>query len=98
MNGKLYGLYLKGANKSTIWYNVKLFKNAGVKTPKTFSVLKVAKTLKASGTRAYSIGGGDGWTLTDLFENIYLRQAGGAMYDKLSTHKIKWTHRPSRPR
>jgi alpha-glucoside transport system substrate-binding protein len=93
VNGKLYGLYLKGANKSTIWYNVKLFKNAGVKAPKTFSALmKVAKTLKASGTRAYSIGGGDGWTLTDLFENIYLRQSGGALYDKLSAHKIKWTH------
>jgi alpha-glucoside transport system substrate-binding protein len=93
VGGKLYGLYLKGANKSTIWYNVKLFKNAGVKTPKTFSaLLKAAKTLKASGTKAYSIGGGDGWTLTDLFENIYLRQSGGALYDKLSVHKIKWTH------
>jgi alpha-glucoside transport system substrate-binding protein len=93
VNGKLYGLYLKGANKSTIWYNVKLFKNAGVKNPKTFTaLLKAAKTLKASGTKAYSIGGGDGWTLTDLFENIYLRQAGPALYDKLATHKIKWTH------
>jgi alpha-glucoside transport system substrate-binding protein len=93
VNGKLYGLFLKGANKSTIWYNVKLFKNAGVKTPKTFNaLLKVAKTLKASGTKAYSIGGGDGWTLTDLFENIYLRQSGGALYDKLAAHKIKWTH------
>ena len=28
------------------------------------------------GMPAYSIGGADGWTLTDLFENIYLRQAG----------------------
>ena len=93
VNGKLYGLYLKGANKSTIWYNVKLFKNAGVKPPKTFSaLLKAAKTLKASGTKAYSIGGGDGWTLTDLFENIYLRQSGGALYDKLAAHKMKWTH------
>lgn len=93
VNGKLYGLYLKGANKSTIWYNVKLFKNAGVKTPKTFAaLLKAAKTLKASGTRAYSLGGGDGWTLTDIFENIYVRQAGPVLYDKLSTHKIKWTH------
>jgi len=93
VNGKLYALYLKGANKSTIWYNVKLFKRAGVKTPKTLNaLLKSAKTLKASGTKAYSIGGGDGWTLTDLFENIYLRQAGPTLYDKLSTHKIKWTH------
>ena len=48
-------------------------------------------TLKASGTPAYSIGGADGWTLTDLFENIYLRQAGAAKYDQLATHTIKWT-------
>ena len=41
--------------------------------------------------RAYSIGGADGWTLTDLFENIYLRQAGPAKYDQLTAHKIKWT-------
>jgi alpha-glucoside transport system substrate-binding protein len=54
-------------------------------------VNKTAKTLRASGAKAYSIGGADGWTLTDLFENIYLRSAGGANYDKLSTHKIKWT-------
>jgi len=33
----------------------------------------------------------DGWTLTDLFENIYLRTAGAAKYDALSDHKIKWT-------
>ncbi len=40
---------------------------------------------------AYSIGGADGWTLTDLFENIYLRQAGPDKYDQLSTHELKWT-------
>ena len=42
------------------------------------------KTLLASGTPAYSIGGADGWTLTDLFENIYLRTYGPAKYDALS--------------
>ncbi|HEY1478488.1 MAG TPA: hypothetical protein VGF46_00570, partial [Gaiellales bacterium] len=46
---------------------------------------------KSSGVPAFSIGGSDGWTLTDLQENIYLRQAGAAKYDQLSTHKIKWT-------
>jgi alpha-glucoside transport system substrate-binding protein len=92
VKGKLYGLYFKGANKSTIWYNVAAFKNAGVKPPKTWpEFLKAAQTLKASGTPAYSIGGGDGWTLTDLFENIYIRQAGPAKYDQLADHKIKWT-------
>ncbi len=92
VNGKLYGLIFKGANKSTVWYNVKAFKDAGVASPTSWdALLKAAKTLHSSGVSAYSIGGADGWTLTDLFENIYLRQAGPAKYDLLSTHKIKWT-------
>jgi ABC-type glycerol-3-phosphate transport system substrate-binding protein len=91
-SGHLYGMVFKGANKSTVWYSVQAFENAGVKPPKTWEAfLAAAKTLRASGTPAYSIAGADGWTLTDLFENIYLRQAGPAKYDQLSTHAIKWT-------
>ena len=92
VNGKYYGLYIKGTNKSTVWYGVKAFRDAGVKTPKTWpQFLQAAKTVKASGLPAYSIGGADGWTLTDLFENIYIRTAGPKKYDLLATHKIKWT-------
>jgi len=92
VKGKLYGLFFKAANKSTVWYNVKLFKDAGAKPATTLpAFLKLAKTLKASGAKAYAIAAADGWTLTDLFENIYLRQAGPAKYDLLTTHKIKWT-------
>src|SRR5256714_14589796 len=92
IKGHLYGMVFKGANKSTIWYSVPAFKNAGVKAPKTWpQLLKAAGTLKASGTPAYSVGGADGWTLTDLMENVYLRQAGAAKYDALASHKIKWT-------
>src|SRR6202007_3324562 len=90
--GKLYALVFKAANKSVVWYNVPAFKTAGVTPPKTFAqLLKDAQTIKASGTPAYSIGGSDGWTLTDMFENIYLRTFGAAKYDALSAHKIKWT-------
>ena len=92
INGKLYSFVFKGANKSTVWYNVDAFKNAGVNPPANWGdFLNNAKTLKASGVPAYSIGGGDGWTLTDLFENLYLRQAGADKYDQLSTHQLKWT-------
>ena len=91
-SGKLYALPFKAANKSVVWYNVPAFKNAGVNPPKTFNqLLTDAKTIKASGTPAYSIGGADGWTLTDMFENIYLRTFGAAKYNALSQHKIKWT-------
>ncbi|MFL5952859.1 MAG: ABC transporter substrate-binding protein [Gaiellaceae bacterium] len=90
--GHVYGFLIKGANKSTVWYNVASFKNAGVKRVGTWpQFVKALATIKASGTAPLSVGGADGWTLTDLFENIYLRQAGAAKYDALSKHKIKWT-------
>ena len=91
-NKKIYGLVFKASNKSTIWYNVHAFKNAGVKPPSTWpQLVSAANTVKASGVPPYSIGGADGWTLTDLFENIYLRQAGPVKYALLSAHRIKWT-------
>ena len=91
-SGKLYALVFKAANKSVVWYNVPAFKTAGVKAPKTFAqLLAAAKVIKSSGTPAYSVGGADGWTLTDMFENIYLRTFGSAKYNALSAHKIKWT-------
>jgi len=93
VDGQLFGLLFKAANKSTVWYNVPLFEAAGVEPPEDFDgLLESAQTLRESGTRAYSIAGADGWTLTDLFENIYVRQAGPELYDQLAEHEIPWTH------
>ncbi len=92
IKGKLYDFVFKGANKSTVWYNTQAFTNAGVTPPKTWDeLLKDAKTLKESGTPAYALGGADGWTLTDMFENVYLRQAGADKYDQLTKHQIPFT-------
>jgi ABC-type glycerol-3-phosphate transport system substrate-binding protein len=92
VDGTLYGLLFKAANKSTVWYNVASFTDAGVEAPATFEdLLADAKTINASGLPAYSIGGADGWTLTDLFENIYIRTAGAEKYDQLAKHEIPWT-------
>jgi len=92
IDGTLYSFLFKGANKSTVWYNVPLFEDAGVEAPETWDdFLAAAETIKASGVPAYSIGGADGWTLTDLFENIYLRTAGPDKYDQLAAHEIPWT-------
>jgi alpha-glucoside transport system substrate-binding protein len=89
---QLYALLFKAANKSTVWYNVQAFEDAGVEPADNWDdFLANAETVKASGLPAYSIGGAEGWTLTDLFENIYLRTAGGDMYDQLSRHEIPWT-------
>ena len=92
VDGKLYGLFFKGANKSTVWYNVHAFEDAGVEPPSNWDdFIGAGDTLKASGVAPYSIGGADGWTLTDLFENIYLRTAGPEKYDQLTKHEIPWT-------
>ncbi|MCX4697335.1 extracellular solute-binding protein [Streptomyces sp. NBC_01352] len=90
---KQYGVFFKVTNKSLFWYNTAAWEQAGLTTaPTTWEqLLKDGQTLSDSGTPPFSIGGGDGWVLTDWFENIYLSQAGPAMYDKLTKHQIKWT-------
>jgi ABC-type glycerol-3-phosphate transport system substrate-binding protein len=90
--GKQYGVYAKASNKSLIWYNAAAFENAGASAPTTWAdFLATAETLFEAGTPPVSIGGGDGWTLTDWFENVYLSQAGPEKYDRLAKHEIKWT-------
>ncbi|GGR79271.1 sugar ABC transporter substrate-binding protein [Streptomyces aureoverticillatus] len=92
VDGKQYGVYFKAANKSLIWYNTKVFENAGVQEPKTWKeFMTTAQTVYDSGVTPMSVGGAEAWTLTDWFENIYLSQAGPEKYDQLAQHKIKWT-------
>ncbi|WP_189829877.1 ABC transporter substrate-binding protein [Streptomyces zaomyceticus] len=92
VDGTQYGVYFKAANKSLVWYNTAVFENAGAAEPKTWKeFLTTAETISASGVTPVSVGGADGWTLTDWFENVYLSQAGPAKYDQLAKHTIKWT-------
>ncbi|MFD4951446.1 ABC transporter substrate-binding protein [Streptomyces sp. NPDC058451] len=92
VDGTQYGAYYKAANKSLIWYNAKVFEDAGASEPKTWKeLLSAARQVYDSGVTPFSVGGADGWTLTDWFENVYLSQAGPEKYDQLAQHKIKWT-------
>jgi ABC-type glycerol-3-phosphate transport system substrate-binding protein len=92
VDGQLYGVLFKAANKSLGWYNVQVFEDAGVEPPATYEELdQAAQTIQASGVTPYSVGADIGWPLTDLFENIYIRSAGPEMYDQLASHEIPWT-------
>jgi alpha-glucoside transport system substrate-binding protein len=92
VDGTQYGLLFKGANKSTIWYAVSTFEEAGVEPPEDWDGLnEVRDTLSAAGITPYSVGVDLGWPMTDVFENIYLRTAGPDMYDQLARHEIPWT-------
>lgn len=92
VDGKLYGVWFKAANKSLIWYNEAVFERLGVVPPGNLAgLIALAREITAAGTPAFSVGGADGWTLTDWFENLYLRIAGQDRYDRLAGHRIRWT-------
>jgi alpha-glucoside transport system substrate-binding protein len=92
LNGKLYGVFFKAANKSVVWYNTADLSNAGVQPPTTWDqFITMSKAISDSGVPAMAIPAGDGWPATDWFENIYLRTAGVADYNKLTQHQIPWT-------
>ena len=95
VDGTAYGVWFKGANKSTMWYNADTYATVGM-DPEAAAAdwqgfldqLRLATDLGYSGI---SVGADAGWPLTDWFENVYLRTAGGEMYDQLSNHEIPWT-------
>ncbi|MDI3408885.1 ABC transporter substrate-binding protein [Streptomyces cavernicola] len=92
VGGEQYGVYFKAANKSLVWYNAAVMKNAGGQEPKTWDeFLQTARMIYDSGIAPVSVGGAEAWTLTDWFENVYLSQAGPEKYDQLAKHEIKWT-------
>jgi len=92
-NGKQYGVWFKGANKNTIWYNPALFTAAGISSPPTSweQLLTDAAQLQAAGTTPFSLCTDVGWPVADMWQNVYLKTAGAANYNKLATHALKWT-------
>jgi ABC-type glycerol-3-phosphate transport system substrate-binding protein len=96
VDGQLYGVWFKAANKSLVWYSIGAFERAGVVPPNDLDRLEdVAAALAASGTPPFAVAGApeDAWVLTDLFENLYLRVAGPERYDALAEHRLPWTDR-----
>ena len=94
MDGELYGVWFKAANKSLVWYSIGAFERAGVVPPQDLDRLDdVAAALAASGTPPFAVAAApeDAWTLTDWFENLYLRVAGPERYDALAEHRLRWT-------
>lgn len=92
VDGDLYGVWFKGANKSTVWYNADIYDEAGAQEPKDWDdFLTQLGLVNDAGYAGISIGADVGWPLTDWFENVYLRTAGPEKYDQLTKHEIPWT-------
>jgi alpha-glucoside transport system substrate-binding protein len=90
--GKIYGVPAKGNSKSLVWYRPDQFKKYHLTPAKTWAqLLSITNKFKSNGQTPWSVGAGDGWPLTDWFEDIYIRTAGPNKYQGLFTGKVKFT-------
>ena len=96
VNGKLYGIPYKAANKATVWYNPKVFDANDLEVPETWDeLIALSDQLVASGLSPWSIGvesgGTSGWPGTDWIGQILLSESGPEVYDQWVDHEIPWT-------
>jgi alpha-glucoside transport system substrate-binding protein len=96
VNGKQYGIFIKAALKSLIWYDPKVFSANHWTTPKTYDELTaLAAKIKASGTAPWCMGlesgAASGWPGTDWLEDLLLRQSGPQKYEDWYNGKLKWS-------
>jgi alpha-glucoside transport system substrate-binding protein len=98
VDGTFYAAPLGASAKSFIWYSPSAFKDKGYQVPKTWDELlsltqKISNDLgTSSDARPWCVGieSGEatGWPATDWVEDMVLRFAGGANYDKWVSHEI----------
>ena len=96
VDGKLYGIPSKAANKSTVWYNPKVFDANGLQVPETWNeMIALSDQLVAAGLSPWSIGvesgGTSGWPGTDWIGQLLLSEHGPESYDQWVNHEIPWT-------
>jgi alpha-glucoside transport system substrate-binding protein len=94
--GKLYAIFMKAANKGTIWYNPQQFTANNWQTPTDWQgLITLSDTIAASGKYPWSMGvssgAASGWPAADWIDQIFLALNGGDLYDKWVNHKIPWT-------
>ncbi len=88
-DGELYGIMVTSRSKSTVWYNINVFADNGLETPDSWTeFIALAETLVEDGVSPLTLGGGDGWPLTDWFENIFIRLHGPQAYRELFVSRI----------
>jgi alpha-glucoside transport system substrate-binding protein len=92
VDDELYGIMVKLNSKATIWYSPERFEEMGVAPAEDWDgLLALTEDIKAAGAVPWSLGAGDGWTLTDWFEIVYLKMHGPEAYDTLFSPEGDWT-------
>ncbi|MER7673486.1 extracellular solute-binding protein [Kitasatospora sp. NPDC096128] len=98
IDGKAYGVPMRGTQPVLLFHNKKVLADAGLTPPKTWDELVAAtKALKAKGVTPISLGGGDQWPTMMWFEYLYDRIAGPGLFQKaLGGDREAWASEDSR--
>ena len=85
----VYGVVAKANSKSVIWYSPA---DTAVQPTQTWDELQsLTDELATTPMKPWSLGAKDSWTLTDWFENIYVRTAGPEKYNQLFSGELPFT-------
>ncbi|MFD6370161.1 ABC transporter substrate-binding protein, partial [Streptomyces roseolus] len=83
VDGKPYGVPMRGTQPVLLFSNQKVLEEAGVTAPRTWDELLAAvKALKAKGVTPIALGGGDRWPTQMWFQYVYDRVAGPEHFAK----------------
>ncbi|MFF8452425.1 ABC transporter substrate-binding protein [Streptomyces leeuwenhoekii] len=98
VDGKSYGVPMRGTQPILLFHNKQVLDKAGVKPPKTWDeLLDAVRKLKDEGVTPISLGGGDRWPTLMWFEYLYDRVAGPELFEKaLKGDKDAWASADSK--
>jgi serine/threonine protein kinase/ABC-type glycerol-3-phosphate transport system substrate-binding protein len=100
-DGRLYGAFSDLNVKSLIYYLPPDMRAAGYRVPTTWAdLIALSDRLVDDGRTPWCVGfesgGADGWPGTDWIENLVLRGAGPAAYDRWTFHQTRFDAPPIR--
>ncbi|MCG6499489.1 ABC transporter substrate-binding protein [Kitasatospora sp. A2-31] len=92
IDGKSYGIPMRGTQPVLLFHNKKVLADAGLNVPKTWDdLLDAVRVLKAKGVTPFALGGGDQWPTLMWYEYVFDRVAGPELFRKaLSGDKGAW--------
>ncbi|GAA3036066.1 extracellular solute-binding protein [Kitasatospora albolonga] len=98
VDGKPYGVPMRGTQPVLLFHNKKVLADAGLTPPKTWDeLLTTTKALKAKGITPIALGGADKWPTLMWFEYLYDRVAGPGLFQKaVEGDKAAWAGEDSR--
>ncbi|MFD8705524.1 ABC transporter substrate-binding protein [Kitasatospora sp. NPDC059648] len=98
VDGKPYGVPMRGTQPVLLFHNKKVLAEAGLTPPKTWDDLVAAtRALKAKGITPIALGGGDQWPTLMWFEYLYDRIAGPGLFQRaLGGDREAWASEDSR--